>query len=265
MIYGMPTLLELDTLEANVQLCKTLGLDFVEINMNMPQFQPEALTAAHLNKLKEIYGISLTFHLAEDIDIGHFNAGIRQAYFENIEAALALMMAVDSPLLNMHMMCGIHFTLPSGKRFLYEQYRETYLANVMAFRECADRLLDGTAIKIGIENTGHYDHAFLRAGVELLLESPVFALTHDIGHDAISNGNDAKFMMKHEAAVHHYHIHDALEGRDHMTFYDGSLPIDAYFKKAAHQNASAVIEVKTIEALKESVERMRYRGYFTSF
>ncbi|GAU78484.1 hypothetical protein [Fusibacter sp. 3D3] len=33
-LLGMPTLIELDTLEDNVKLCKSLGLDFVEINMN---------------------------------------------------------------------------------------------------------------------------------------------------------------------------------------------------------------------------------------
>ncbi len=36
---GMPTLIELNTLEDNAKLCKELGLDFIEINMNLPQFQ----------------------------------------------------------------------------------------------------------------------------------------------------------------------------------------------------------------------------------
>ncbi len=47
---GMPTLIELNTLEDNAKLCKELGLDFIEINMNLPQFQASTLSAEHLNK-----------------------------------------------------------------------------------------------------------------------------------------------------------------------------------------------------------------------
>jgi sugar phosphate isomerase/epimerase len=260
----MPTLLELETLEENVRLCKTLGLDFIEINMNMPQFQPEVLVPAQLMALQRQYGVAFTFHLAEDIDVGHFNQGIRHAYFDNVEAALKLMLAVGSPLLNMHVMRGIHFTLPSGKRYLYAQYRDTYMANLRAFRKRAEQVLSGAPMKIVIENTGDFDHTFLCEGVESLLESPIFALTHDIGHDAISSGGDTAFMEQHEAAIVHYHIHDALDGRDHLTLYEGALPIDAYLQLAARKNASAVVEVKTIEALRQSVERMRFRGYLTS-
>ena len=39
MDFGMPVLLELDTLEQNAALCRELGLSFVELNMNLPQYQ----------------------------------------------------------------------------------------------------------------------------------------------------------------------------------------------------------------------------------
>jgi len=29
--WGMPTLIELDDIEANINLCKSLGLDFIEL------------------------------------------------------------------------------------------------------------------------------------------------------------------------------------------------------------------------------------------
>lgn len=34
---GMPTLIETSSLEECVKLCAELGLDFIELNMNMPQ------------------------------------------------------------------------------------------------------------------------------------------------------------------------------------------------------------------------------------
>lgn len=39
MIYGMPTLIENEDLEANAKLCKEVGFDFIELNMNFPQYQ----------------------------------------------------------------------------------------------------------------------------------------------------------------------------------------------------------------------------------
>lgn len=37
-IYGMPTLIQCESLEECIALCKELGLDFIEINMNLPQY-----------------------------------------------------------------------------------------------------------------------------------------------------------------------------------------------------------------------------------
>ncbi|KAF0223918.1 MAG: hypothetical protein FD179_1603 [Erysipelotrichaceae bacterium] len=42
MEYGMPTLLELD-LDGNVKLALELGLSFVEINCNVPEFQVDKM------------------------------------------------------------------------------------------------------------------------------------------------------------------------------------------------------------------------------
>ena len=41
--YGMPTLIENRTLEDNVSLCSSLGLQFIELNMNFPEYQVECL------------------------------------------------------------------------------------------------------------------------------------------------------------------------------------------------------------------------------
>ena len=41
--FGMPTLVENRTLEDNVALCNSLGLKFIELNMNFPEYQIERL------------------------------------------------------------------------------------------------------------------------------------------------------------------------------------------------------------------------------
>ena len=41
--FGMPTLIENRTLEENIALCKELGLSFLELNMNFPEYQIDKL------------------------------------------------------------------------------------------------------------------------------------------------------------------------------------------------------------------------------
>ena len=43
MDFGMPTLIENKNLEVNIALCKELGLQFIELNMNLPEYQIEKL------------------------------------------------------------------------------------------------------------------------------------------------------------------------------------------------------------------------------
>ena len=38
---GMPTLLELESFEQSAALCRALGLQFVELNANLPAFQAD--------------------------------------------------------------------------------------------------------------------------------------------------------------------------------------------------------------------------------
>ena len=41
--FGMPTLIENRTLQDNIDLCRSLGLHFIELNMNFPEYQLERL------------------------------------------------------------------------------------------------------------------------------------------------------------------------------------------------------------------------------
>ena len=85
--YGMPQLIELNQIEENVQLCSQLGLDFIELNCNLPFCQPETMNVQYLNLLKSQYTIPFTLHLPETIlDLGHFNWHVREAHLMIEEA-----------------------------------------------------------------------------------------------------------------------------------------------------------------------------------
>lgn len=59
--FGMPVLLECDSLTESCELCRSLGLDFTELNMGLPQYQPGSLNPDELRKASETYGIFLQF------------------------------------------------------------------------------------------------------------------------------------------------------------------------------------------------------------
>lgn len=87
-LYGMPTLVEFNTLEQNVQLCKNLKLKFIELNMNLPEFQIENIDLSKLCKMQKEYNIFFTFHLPEDMDIASFNTKIKKAYLDIVQETI---------------------------------------------------------------------------------------------------------------------------------------------------------------------------------
>ena len=63
--YGMPTLIETSTLEECAKLCAELGLNFIELNMNMPQYQLDKIDVDYFKSIADRYGIYYTIHLDE--------------------------------------------------------------------------------------------------------------------------------------------------------------------------------------------------------
>ena len=125
--FGMPTLIENRTLEDNIALCKELGLSFVELNMNFPEYQIDKIEDIHgfYQKADEA-GIYYTIHLDENMNIADFNPLVREAYLETvrrtIEVAKQFVALKDKYgkseqhlILNMHMHHGIYITLPDKK------------------------------------------------------------------------------------------------------------------------------------------------------
>ena len=271
--YGMPVLIENQTLEDNVALCARLGLSFVELNMSFPDYQVERLERTDtLISAGEAAGVYYTLHLDEDLNVASFNPLVARAARETvrraIEATKRLIVLRDhfgdrtQPLtLNMHMNHGIHVTLPDRIVRLYECDFDAYMAAIDSFRAQCEAWIADSPIVISIENTDGY-LPFERSAVERLLQSPKFGLTWDIGHSNARGEADMGFIMAHEERLAHFHIHDGTQSppRDHLALGDGMIPLMERLDTARRHNARCVLETKTIEALGRSIAWLRERG-----
>ncbi len=258
--YGMPTLIEFDTIEENAALCGKLGLDFIEINMNLPQYQPDAIDVGLYKRLSKEYGFFYTIHLDENLDPCDFNDHIANAYLQTVRDTITLAKELGAPKLNMHLKNGVYFTLPDRKVFLFEKYEDVYLEKMRAFRDVCDREIANSNIKVCIENCSGY-RKFHKDAIGELLKSSVFALTYDIGHDHCTGRDDGKYILEHKGRLVHMHVHNAVNSNgtrcDHLTLGEGELDIEKYLSLAEERGCTVVLETKTSDALRRSVEYVK--------
>ena len=270
MQFGMPTLIENHALEENAALCEALGLRFIELNMNFPEYQVDRLEQTdELVRIAEQHHLYYTVHLDENLNIADFNPLVTKAYLETVRrtilAAKALLPLRDrygdpaQPLtLNMHMHHGIYITLPDRKVQMYERNFETYMQSFAVFRSLCEEWIGDSSIMMAVENTDGF-RDYEKKAIAYLLESKKFGLTWDIGHSKAIREADVSFLMEHQDKLIHFHIHDGTETppRNHLALGDGEIDLDARLKLAAERNARCVLETKTISALKQSVRWLR--------
>lgn len=261
MDFGMPTLIENKNLEETVSLCKELGLQFIELNMNFPMYQvPRLEETDYLKELARKNDIYFTIHLDENLNVCDFNRLVADAYMETVERTLKVAGEINAPLLNMHMNKGIYITLPDRKVRLFGEYHEEYMSAVRAFRDMCERTAGGAGTKICIENTDGFQ-GFEKEAIDYLLQSDMFALTWDIGHSHACENVDEDFLMRHKDRLHHFHIHDARGSRNHQTLGTGEIDLAQRIGIAGECGCRCVVETKTVAALRESAAWLREEGY----
>lgn len=251
--FGMPTLIETATIEDCAALCRELGLDFIEMNMNLPQYQIQTMDPERFRRAAEDYGIFYTIHLDENMNVCDFNPDVAAAYRDTVIKTIAFARELRIPVLNMHMWPGVYFTLPEGKVYLFEKYREDYLEKLLLFREECEKAIGDANMKICVENWHGYPRWQVEA-LEVLLESPVFGLTFDVGHNFCVGGADEQVILDRAEKLHHMHLHDVKDGtKDHMALGTGQLDIRRYLELARQRKCSVVLETKTVSGLRQSV------------
>lgn len=256
MYWGIPTLIENSSIEESVDLCKELDFDFVELNMNLPQYQLNNIDVSKLIALQKEKNIFFTIHLDENLNVSDFNRYVADAYLKTVLDTIELAKKLDARTINMHLSKGVYFTLPDKKVYLFEQYKEEYLISIVSFRNSVEKAVEKSKIKICIENTNGYTDFQVEA-IDILLQSPIFALTFDIGHNYCVSGADEKIIMERENSLTHIHLHDASDKKDHMTLSTGKVDIKKYIELAKKHNCTVVLETKTIDALRKSVEWLK--------
>lgn len=254
--YGMPALIEMPEISDCAKLCRELGLQFVEFNMNLPEYQPDRIDVDKIKKAIKENNIFCTIHLDEIFNPFDLNKIIADAYFEIFTRTAEIAKEINAPSINMHLLNGIYFTMPDGKIYLYDTYRDVYLERVRNFSSLVTEKLRSTDIILCIENCEGY-MGFHKEAIEILLENPHIALTFDIGHSHAANGVDEAFILEHKDKLRHFHIHDALGTKNHKTLGTGKIDLPKYISLVKETDSRAVLETKTIEALKESVVYLR--------
>ena len=273
MQFGMPTLIENKTLGDNVELCRELGLQFIELNMNFPEYQIDKLekTDEFIEVAREA-GIYYTIHLDEKLNIADFNPLVTEAYLETVRRTINVARKLlplrdefgdkSQPLtLNMHMEHGIFITLPDRKVQMYERDFDTYMKSFEQFREKVAEWIGDSDIKIAVENTDGF-RDYEKKAIEYMMESPFFCMTWDIGHSKAVAEKDVPFIMENVAHLRHFHIHDGRENppKNHLALGDGEIDLRERLSLAEERNARCVLETKTIEALRKSVAWLKERG-----
>ena len=260
--FGMPTLIELDSTRQAATLCKELGLRFIELNMSFPQYQTDTMDVSELKALKEEFGIYYTVHIDESLDPCNVNSRIAQVYTDTMLQTIDIAKQLGIPTLNMHLLRGTYVTLPHVRTYVYAENEDFYLGKMKEFRDKVTEAVGDSGIKISVENTDGYDLPFLQHALELLLESPVFYQTFDIGHDHAINNIDKPIILKHEEKLCHMHMHDALGKNVHLALGDGEMDLDYYLSLADKHDCTIVLETKTLEALKKSVKYLMEKEKF---
>lgn len=253
---GLPTLIETRTLSECAALCRELRLDFIELNMNLPQYQLNVLDIPLMKNIAAKYNVFYTIHLDENLNVSDFNPYIADAYRRTVSETIRLAKSLQIPVINMHLPRGVYFTLPDKKVFLFSEYKEPYLKSIRDFRTMCEEAVGDDRVMICIENCDGFLPFQLEA-LGVLLESDVFGLTFDIGHNHSCGNLDEPFILQNKTRLHHMHVHDAAGNKNHLALGTGQLNIQQYLTLAEEQNCRVVLETKTIDGLRQSVDWMK--------
>lgn len=251
---GIPTLLEISSLEDTVDLCHDLGLSIIEVNMTRPEFLPKSLHKQKMLDFSGTYDIEFTLHLPEEMDLGTFHDPIRDAWIEYLSETIQWANDSGIDLATMHLWNGIYYTMPNRNEWLYEHYQAEYLKRIIGAFETVYRRKP-SSFQLCIENCGNFHLPFINA----VLENVDVGLTWDVGHDAGAGYSDKPYLESMIHRICHVHLHDVLNGRAHRELFSGVVDIDKVIRFMNSNGIKAIVEVKTEEALRRSIEKLHER------
>lgn len=260
MKFGMPALVECKDVYDCIEVAKENKLDFVEINMSFPQYLPESFDMEKLRTALNESGVFLTIHADEQMNPFDFNKEVSQCYFGVMRKCIRFALELNISVINMHLLRGVYVTLPGKVILLTDVYFEQYLTRVREFIAMCEEEIGNSPLKICIENvdSNPFTESQLKV-MPLFMQSPVFALTLDTGHEMCLNMADTPVFMKYPDKLCHMHLHDCDGKKPHLALGDGILDVEG--KISAFSGSTCLVEVKTIAGLQKSSKYLLEKGY----
>lgn len=250
---GMPQLFEFDTIEENLGLAKSLGLDFVELNLNFGYCRKE-MEEGHLKQLFEKYGLLATLHFFDEADFASYPPVVK-GYMELLEQYLKLGEGWIKQL-NVHLNVGPVVTIAGEKNYLYEKEFDSYIVTLIKNLHEVQNACQRHGVNLVIENTDTLVPYVKKTYPYLVREG--FRFCYDVGHDSLCNDLIWEIQQELPMRFGEFHIHDAKDRKKcHLALGEGELDI-AKFKRLAERNdAFVVLEVKQKSDLETSVPLFR--------
>lgn len=242
MKYGMPTLVEFNSILENVMFAKNNNLGFIEINMNLPYCFN--LKNGELNK----YEFDFTMHLSEELNIGELNDNLFKKYLNEIKRQIELGISNNIKRYTIHLNSGVHFTMPDKKIFLNNIYLDKYLKQIKKSCDILNKIALDNDIYINFENTKI--ESFTKEAIKIISGYKYLGFTLDIGHNE-KNENKAFKLFNDTGKIRHIHMHDYDLFNDHLALGDGCIDFSKYNKVI--KNNYVVIEIKRCEELIKSI------------
>lgn len=248
MLLGMPQLYEFDTIEENLILCKELGLDFVELNLNFGYCRAEMEAKTVCDLLKK-YNLQATLHFYDEADFG--------SYDEVVEAYLILLDRYASlgkgyiKQINVHNIPGPVVTISGAKNYIYEKEYDVYIKRLINNFKRAEEICKRNDINMVIENTDNIPSYMKRTYKDLYDNG--FRFCYDIGHDGLSYDIIYEINKELNLPFDEFHIHDGTRKKCHLALGDGEIDIKKFKDLAIKNNAFVVLEVKQKSDLLVSV------------
>lgn len=256
-LYAVPTLTfpELDT-EINVRAmaefapCIEITLDY-GFNLPLSDDLVRRLVAA-----KEELGLEYTVHLPLTINLASLNSLVRGASVETVQQTLAAARPLEARRYALHVTPIYN---PQGSS-LGAEFAEKQLKQVLGVaRESIEQLLPlvGDSRRLCVEN--------IWASLYLLYDEVVkpldLGVCLDLGHLILDSKDPAEYLRLYRDQLEHIHLHDVVNGRDHLPLGnpEGKLDLDGVVQALFELDYQGVIvhELFHVDHIKQSLAAFR--------
>lgn len=247
----MPILYEFNSIKENIDLAKSLGLDFVELNLNFGYCRDELESNKEIIDLMKNTDLEYTLHFYDEADFASYDEVV-EGYIKLLNKYLSYAKDINIKLLNVHLNVGPIVTISGVKNYIYEKEYTKFINKLINNLKEVEKICNGYNIKLVIENVKIPN--FLKQAYKDLNKAN-FSFNYDIGHDHTS-GDVLKDMLLNESfRFEEFHIHDSLGNKDHLEIGQGELDINFY--KNLAKESYIVLEVKSKEDLIKSVNKFK--------